>query len=70
MTELLQHCNKQSDYFCGPSGNVMNFDLLMGLYAMNDSEKKQINFDEEISKIDKLIEEEKAIEAAMTEFDC
>lgn len=48
----------------------MNFDLLMGLYAMNDREKKQINFDEEISKIDKLIEEEKAIEAAMTEFDC
>ena len=60
VTELLQ---QRGDLFFGPSGYWMNFDLLMGSHELNDHNQKKINYDEEIRKIDEVIEDEKKFEA-------
>ncbi|XP_045156240.2 uncharacterized protein LOC123522840 [Mercenaria mercenaria] len=66
VTDLLQCCG---DLFFGPSGYWMNFELLMGSYELNDLEQRSINYEEEIRKVDEIIEEDRNFESEMLACD-
>lgn len=63
VTDLLRTCNIGKDDFCGPSGHLLNFDLLLG--SPSELERRSINYEHEIMKIDRIIEEEMQFEEAL-----
>lgn len=42
VTDLLRTCNIGKDNFCGPSGHLLNFDLLLG--SPSELERRSINY--------------------------